>query len=144
MKNNRSLLIAGMVVLGLVTIMYFAFRSTPQQYSPTSPKEPERGGPKTVLLQNTTRLSQILLAEQFLTVKQQLQVYILTKVSTGANTAKVSDVKVAPDGSVNFTVAVENSKTFAVKVDRSKFDRITFTVPQDNYQTTAKVYGAGD
>jgi hypothetical protein len=142
MSNKRRLWVLGIIVV-LVFGVVFYFVSKPS-YDPKAPREPEKGGPKTVYIQNTEKISKYLLPAQFDVAKQAVSDYILQRVSTSVGQAKiVGDVKQSSSGVVSFSVEVESTpiKTLEITIDKwSDYSSITFTVPRDSFSVKLPVY----
>lgn len=142
--RNRRILTAGLVLFVLTIITALFMLASGPKYDPKAPKEPERGGPTTVSIGNTETLSQLLLYNEFVTVKDTLSAYILSQTNGSSTSAEIvlGSTKRNQDGSVAFSVKSDKlSKPLDVALTFPSLSEIIFSVPSNNYQLTVYPYG---
>jgi hypothetical protein len=138
-KKRRSLIIASAFVFIIILVLsVFVLGRHKQGPQPV----PEAGRPGTVIIDNTTGLSNILLPEQYQALSNALAVYIQTKVDPGIDHATIAgQPSIAQDGSVTFTIKTDKpSRLVQVSVDRSNFDHLIMNIPSDNYSQIVPVF----
>lgn len=144
-RKNQTLIIIGViVVLGLFGLGLLANRKQPAQHSaPTETSQTELTS--AVIIDNTDKLSSILLPEQYAATQDTLSSYIHTHIDKNIDHATITTTpKVADDGTVSFKIKTDNpTREFTVQIGRKKFDSITVTVPETSYSQVVKVYGQG-
>ena len=136
MKMKRILIIVSVALLAVVILssVWQANRKNSKGTPASSANIAYENGP--VSLQNTDSLSKILLQSQFNAVVFSLSGFIQNRVDSSVTSAAVvGDPSVSPDGTVSFSVALNNAKkqSFAVSIDRSTFSSITIKIPAYNF-----------
>lgn len=167
MKNKTTLLILFITLIlagGIYATIKFVSKPK-QQYTDTTTKEPELGGPKEITLTNTAKLSDILLTSQLQATRQAVSIFLLEYLDPNTTSAAIiSEPIINNDGSVQFTVKSQApvgkkysferkdpesnyvsgknitgtsvaSTTFTVLVSRSTFKSITVNISEYNYTT---------
>ncbi len=139
MERRKLLWIVGVALfsLMLVGLVLIAVRNRSAR-----PEETEAQLPGTVVIDNTDKLRAILLSDQYSAVIDDLVRFIPDKISPETDHAVVvGEPKVARNGNVKFVVRVDGgSEPFSVALDRSKFDKITLTIPAHSYKKVLDIY----
>ena len=138
-RKHKLLVFGGVVVAIILAALVFTLKSPDKQTLPVT----EVDGPGTVIIDNTDRLSGVLLAEQYTVVHEELVKYIETKIDENIEHAFIVDgLKINNDGIIEFTVRTKApEKTFTVKLDRIKyFNKVIFSISADHYKKTLPVY----
>lgn len=128
----------------LIAALIFIYLSRPEPFNPAARLESEKGGPASVSIDNTERLSEILLYNQFVSVKDALASYILSETKGEASTAEIliGTTVLKDDGAVQFKVKADGmNKEFEVVIQRVNVSELTFMVPEKNYRITLYPYG---
>jgi len=128
------------VVLVILLVLFITHSNSPKHLSDA----PEASGPGTVIIDNTDKLSDILLPEQYQALSNALAAYIQTKVNFKIDHATViGQPNVANNGNVNFTIKTDRPvTTFEVSVDRSNFDSLIMTIPANSYSQVIPVFSS--
>lgn len=140
--KKRIFLVIGFLAILVITIVLL-FATGPKPYDPRAPKEPEKGGQASVVIDNTERLSDLLLYNQFIAVKDTLSSYILSETKGEASFAEIllGSTTLSDDGSIRFKVKAEGlDKELDIVVGRPSTAELTFTVPEKNYSITIYPY----
>lgn len=143
MKSRRLVLVIGLIFCGVLILAVLLLPSS-KPSGPGVPREPELGGPASVSIDNTERLSQLLLYNQFVTLKDALSSYILSETKGKASTAEIllRTTLLNNDGSISFSMKYEGlDKVLGVVVQRPNISELIFSVPEKNYQITLYPYG---
>jgi len=138
-QNKRWFVIIAALLAVIGVVLFLIFRSSPQPQS----KPTELDSPGTVVIDNTDQLRDILLRREYAAVNEELVKYIQDHVSDAIEHAfLVNQPVINSDGVVSFTVQTEApNKQFSVKLDRNTyFNKIIFSIPEVNYQSTLDVY----
>lgn len=142
MSSKRRLIILAVAFIILLLMGVLVFRRPSTNHTkPTETSEVDIAG--TVIIDNTDRLSKILLSEQYAAVYEALATYIRDNINKSIEHATIiSQPLVARDGSVSFTLITDKPETtFKVILDRSsKVGNITIRIPSHNYKKTLNVF----
>jgi hypothetical protein len=125
---------AGIIILGLLFSLGQLGRKTPV----IGNTEPERGGPKMVAINGTTKLVATVSNGAFFIIKDDLSNYILNHVDAQAQSASIENTQLNTDGSVQLKVAV-NKNVFVADASQNNNDQLIFQVPATHYTTTSTV-----
>jgi hypothetical protein len=122
----------------MIVALFIFGRGGPKQVSTA----PELSGPGTVIIDNTDRLSEILLPEQYQALSNALAVYIQVNVDPKiVHATIVGQPSVAANASVSFTLKTDKpSVSLDVSVDRSNFDKLIMTIPAKSYSQVIPVF----
>jgi|SRR3989344_566644 len=148
MNNKKPVIIVGIIaVIFLGILIILQTKSTDNKA-----KQTVKNGPatelsqteiaNTVIIDNTDRLSAILLTEQYSAVYYTLVQYLQFMDKTNDHAVIVGETKVEKDSSVTFKVKTDKpDKTFSVILVRN-YDtgKITLKIPDFDYETVIEVY----
>jgi|SRR5579862_6476558 len=140
MDNNRKRKIVFWLVSAFVVIVVGLGIWSIGHKRPSTARADTEAAP--ITLQNFQPLYNLLLPEQYNAVYYDLSLFLQKQVSPGVESAVLSNLVNAPNGTLTFTITVKQpSQTFFTEsVNRETWDTITISIPKYNYTKTIKVY----
>lgn len=130
MKRSRIIIALAAVLLAVAVILSLAHNSK-LDHQAHPPAREHGSSTTTVGLNDTGRLSEILLPEEFSAVKRAVSNYIHSNVGASVTSANIlpGSTKLNDDGSITFDVAVDKpEKTFNILLTRPSALEIDFLV----------------
>lgn len=143
-KNNKQFKFIAAAIF-FVVALFFIFviaRSNNKSTEPT--EESVVSLADTVIIDNTTKLSDVLLAEQYSAVYETTADYIRSEIGKSIESARIIGTpSLLKNGNVVFEVSTVNpSKSFRVVLDRTRANGvIEYSIPADKYRKVIDVFG---
>jgi hypothetical protein len=143
MKSRRKLLIIGGLALLLIFVIVTIITGTFRQDTRGDDKEPERGGPQVVAIENTEKLNAILPAPQFFAVKNNISTYIQQRISPAVTKATIEDTQLDQNGTVTIRVAADKTAPFTASIYQSN-GQLVFQVAATGYTAADSISNLTD
>lgn len=133
--SKKKLVGIGIVLLLVIVLVVAVLQRNTQTISKKNTV------PQTLVIGGTDKMGSVLDARQYTAAYYGIIDYLSATGGTAKTTADIVNMTVSLAG-VQLTIKTTNpQKQFVMVVDGSVWDRLTLTVPQDNYKSTVSVYG---
>lgn len=143
--NRRLIVVIGILVFGIILAFGIISMSRNAKYNETAPKETEAETltPVGIDIENTDKLAEILLLDQYTALRAELVAYLQSKYPKVEKATITSDPVVAQDGSISFKLSVPSSgATLDVVVQRAPRGMLVLSIPKQNFTKTIDVFNA--
>lgn len=136
------LIIAVLVLVTVGIIFLIKGRNSGPTYNEQSPKQAETGGQKQIAFENFQALAKILLSQQFIAVRNEINQYVIDNYKDADRATINGAPKVLDNGNVVFTLEVPKQNPLTIVLDRSDNNTIGFLIQESGYNKKIVVYGA--
>ena len=140
-----------LIVTGIILLTHKSSKSPHKSSSPipTTPylEKGSAGNPPNFNIQGTSDLNKYLLSQQYVAVKQEIALYVQSKISASVSSATIisGSTVLNDNGSINFSVQISNpASKFNILLQLPNAEEIIFSVLGTSYQTTLYPYNSGN